>query len=85
MDNASYHRSKYTQSFLANLPNCKVLFLPPYSPELNPIEQRFRQYTKEVLEMGTFSSENELLNANSAWEQYYNTFRSSIYASGGDS
>lgn len=85
MDNASYHRSKFTQSFLNSLPNCNVLFLPPYSPELNPIEQRFRQYTKEVLEMGTFSSEEDLLNATSSWEQYYNSFRSSIYSSGGSS
>ncbi len=33
MDNASYHRSKYTTNYLASLPNCHVLFLPPYSPE----------------------------------------------------
>lgn len=83
MDNAFYHRSEYTQSYLAGLPNCSVFFLPPYSPELNPIEQRFRQYTKEVLEMGTFSSEDELLNATSSWEQYYNTFRPQIYSPGG--
>ena len=83
LDNASYHRSQYTQSFLNNLPNCSVIFLPPYSPELNPIEQRFRQYTKEVLELGTFSSADDLLLATTAWEQYYNTFRAQIYGLGG--
>lgn len=85
MDNASYHRSKYTTQYLAGMPHCNVLFLPPYSPELNPIEQRFRQYTKEVLEMGTFTSKNDLLTATSAWEYYYNSFRREIFPPGGDS
>ena len=85
MDNASYHRSTYTQNFLSGLPNCNVLFLPTYSPELNPIEQRFRQYSKEVLELGTFSSKADILEATSAWERYYNTLRSQIFPSGGDS
>ena len=62
-----------------------MLFLPPYSPELNPIEQQFKQYSKEVLELGTFSSKIELLEAISAWERYYNTLRSQIFPSGGES
>lgn len=37
MDNASFHRKTKLQS-MAALAGCTVIFLPPYSPELNPIE-----------------------------------------------
>ena len=38
MDNASFHSKKRLISAAQNY-NCKLLFLPPYSPELNPIEK----------------------------------------------
>ena len=37
MDNASFHSKKRLISAAKNA-GCKLLFLPPYSPELNPIE-----------------------------------------------
>ena len=37
MDNASFH-SKERLFFVTQNAGCKLLFLPPYSPELNPIE-----------------------------------------------
>ena len=37
MDNASFHRKKHLDK-LAERHNVKIIFLPPYSPELNPIE-----------------------------------------------
>ena len=37
MDNASFH-SKKRLIFAAQNAGCRLLFLPPYSPELNPIE-----------------------------------------------
>lgn len=37
MDNFSTHRSKKTVEF-ANSLNIDLIFLPPYSPDLNPIE-----------------------------------------------
>ena len=37
MDNASFH-SKKRLLLAAQNAGCRVLFLPPYSPELNPIE-----------------------------------------------
>ena len=37
MDNASFHRKGRLRS-LAEEADCEVLFLPPYSPDLNPIE-----------------------------------------------
>ena len=38
MDNASFHSKKKLFSAAQNA-GCKLLFLPPYSPELNPIEK----------------------------------------------
>jgi len=37
MDNARFHR-KIVLCELAAMVGCQVLFLPPYSPDLNPIE-----------------------------------------------
>jgi transposase len=37
LDNARFHQSPTTQK-LAEQAGCRLLFLPPYSPDLNPIE-----------------------------------------------
>jgi transposase len=37
MDNYSIHKTKETQRLIESV-GCKILFLPPYSPDLNPIE-----------------------------------------------
>jgi len=37
LDNATFHKSEKTKSLIENA-NCKLLFLPPYLPDLNPIE-----------------------------------------------
>ena len=38
LDNAAFHRKKALRT-LAEQAGCSVLFLPPYSPDLNPIEK----------------------------------------------
>ena len=38
MDNASWHRKKLLRK-LAEAAGCRVIFLPPYSPDFNPIEK----------------------------------------------
>nr|WP_255453476.1 transposase [Wolbachia endosymbiont of Atemnus politus] len=38
LDNASFHKSERTKKLIESA-ECKVLFLPPYSPDLNPIEK----------------------------------------------
>ena len=47
MDNASFH-SKGRLFSAAQNGSCKLLFLPPYSPELNPIE-KFWAWLKRCL------------------------------------
>lgn len=38
MDNASFHKSAKTKELIESA-GCKLIFLPPYSPDLNPIEK----------------------------------------------
>ena len=38
LDNATYHNNKKIKEIVANS-NITLIFLPPYSPELNPIEK----------------------------------------------
>ena len=53
MDNASFHKGSQTAALLRGC-GASLLFLPPYSPELNPIEKdfanikRIRQYNPET-------------------------------------
>lgn len=38
MDNASFHKGGRIQKIIKNA-GCKLIYLPPYSPEFNPIER----------------------------------------------
>lgn len=38
MDNASFHKSQKTKELIESV-GCRLMFLPPYSPDLNPIEK----------------------------------------------
>lgn len=42
MDNASFHRSERVEQLYCNA-GVKLLYLPPYSPDLNPIEEFFAE------------------------------------------
>ena len=38
MDNAAFHKSKEIKNLIESV-GCKLVYLPPYSPDLNPIEK----------------------------------------------
>lgn len=40
MDNARFHKSEKTRELVESA-GCNLLFLPPYSPDFNPIEHRW--------------------------------------------
>ena len=40
IDNASFHKSKKIIDLVEGV-GCRVIFLPPYSPDLNPIEHHW--------------------------------------------
>ena len=66
MDNASFHRKKRLNDFSIKY-NIKIIFLPPYSPELNPIEHFWNWLKKKV-------SDN-LISCNSLDDAIFNAFK----------
>lgn len=48
-DNARYYRSKLVNEFLAGHKNAELIFLPPYSPNLNLIERLWKYMRKEII------------------------------------
>ena len=48
-DNAKYYRSKKVKEFLEDMPRVKLIFLPPYSPNLNLIERLWLFFKKKRL------------------------------------
>lgn len=53
MDNASFHKSQKTRELIESA-GCKLIFLPPYSPDLNPIE-KFWANMKRWIKSNIFS------------------------------
>jgi len=49
LDNASFHKSARTIEIVQKA-ECEVLFLPPYSPDLNPIEKFWANFKWRVKE-----------------------------------
>ena len=47
MDNVSFHKSKIIKDLFKNSTN-KLLFIPPYSPHFNPIEESFAQLKRNI-------------------------------------
>ena len=47
MDNASIHKNAETQEIIETA-GCKLLYLPPYSPDLNPIEHFWANLKKKL-------------------------------------
>ena len=67
LDNAAWHKSKGIK-----LPqNVSILPLPPYSPELNPVEQIWEQLRQRYLANRSFIDYNDIVNACSdAWNGF---------------
>ncbi len=58
MDNGSFHKSQKTKKLIESV-GCEVIFLPPYSPNLNPIEKFWanmkRWIQNKIAEIGKLS------------------------------
>lgn len=68
MDNAGWHQESLAEKY----DNITIIRLPPYSPELNPVEQVWSQMRQHSLANRVFEDLDELL---SAVCDGWNTFR----------
>ena len=50
LDNAAFHRKSRLRE-LAKKADCEILFLPPYSPDLNPIEKYWAWLKRQLRKM----------------------------------
>jgi len=74
LDNASWHRARELKQFFnRNQRRLVRIFLPPYSPELNPIERVWRITRRQVTHNRYFESTDQLNTALTSyfarWEQ----------------
>jgi transposase len=61
MDNAAIHKNKTTEELIKSV-NCNLLYLPPYSPDFNPIEQKWGHVKNSVKKIrDKFENFNECL------------------------
>jgi transposase len=68
LDNASFHKGGNIENIIKNA-GCEVLYLPPYSPDFNPIEQKWFPLKLEVKKqmqfygLGIYESFEKTLNS----------------------
>lgn len=60
LDNVPFHKHGDVREIFSNNQRYRLMFLPPYSPFLNPIENMFAKW-KQVLRQGRPTNEKELL------------------------
>jgi transposase len=70
-DNARYYRSKAVREYLKTS-RIKLVFLPPYAPNLNPIERLWKFFKKQVLYNRYYESFGEF---KSACEEFFSNAR----------
>jgi len=58
MDQAGWHKSSY----LITPKNIKFSYLPPYSPELNPVERLWKWLKKECIHNSVFETLTEIMD-----------------------
>lgn len=83
LDNYSVHKSVFIKT-IAEILNITLIYLPPYSPQLNPIEQLWRQMkndiqrhyleSKEYLEDLTLKTFNEIIKITKIYDKWYQSF-----------
>ena len=88
LDNYSVHKSQFIKK-VANILNITLIYLPPYSPHLNPIEQLWRKMKKiikqyliknqEHLEKLVINTFNESLTNHKLTDEWYIKFITKVW------
>lgn len=88
LDNYSVHKSVFIKR-IAEILNIVLIYLPPYSPQLNPIEQLWRKmkriirneylYSEEYLKELTKKTFYECLNENKLYDLWLETFITKVW------
>lgn len=61
LDNASQHTCNKVKTFLGKFPRIKLYFLPPYSPEYNPIERFWGWLKKHIYGSKSYECMEEVI------------------------
>jgi len=62
LDNASIHKSKKVKQYLARHKNIHLFYLPPYSPEYNPVELFWRWIKRKIYGFSPLDGVKELVS-----------------------
>ena len=68
MDNVSFHKGKKTKDLIEKT-GARLLFLPPYSPDLNPIEHDFAAI-KTIREYNENKTIDAIINMYTFWDKW---------------
>jgi transposase len=63
VDNVRYHHAKLLKKWLLTKPKLEMVYLPPYSPELNPIERAWWYMRKKITHNRYVRTMDERLSA----------------------
>jgi transposase len=75
LDNARYHHAKMNKEFIKEIkPRMELIYLPPYSPELNPIEFLWKKTRRAVTHNRYFESLEE---QRTVLKSFFDKFRKS--------
>lgn len=73
LDNARIHHAKLLENFLSSNPRLTLMFLPPYSPNLNLIEGLWGWLKDSVINNVFFKNRQEICNSVSAFISWLNS------------
>ena len=77
MDNARYNKSAKVLSMSWDL-NINLIYLPPYSPNLNPIERLWKFFKKKVLYNKYYETKEKFKNKCANFFRYIRKFKSEL-------
>lgn len=73
LDNARIHHAKLIQPFLKDNPRLELVFLPPYSPNLNPIERLWRWLKDTCINNVFYSNSTQIRESVDTFIDWVNT------------